>query len=126
MNRTASIIISTLLVFALTGAAFSAERGKALKTNGGEVTSVDMKSKTIMVKNDQDGNMTFVVGDRAVVRAGDKKSKPTTFEDIKVGSIVALVYDDIDGKKVIRSITVLPPLGPAPENKQAGANQPKK
>lgn len=115
MNRTVSIIISIFLVFAFAGAAFPAEKGKALKTNAGEVTSIDMKAKTITVKNDQDGSLTFVIGDKTVVRI-DNKNK-STFEDVKVGCIAALAYEEINGKNVIRSITVMPPLS-APANKK--------
>ena len=79
---------------------------KDVKLFAGAVKNVDINQGFITLKNDRDGESTFILGQNVVVKANDNSSK--TVNDIKVGDIAALVYDEIEGKRIAKSITVIP------------------
>ena len=68
----------------------------------GEVQAIDVKEKTIYLKNDK-AEMTIACNDKTVMRSG--MSNVAAFGDIKTGDIAAAVYDVIDGRNVAKSIT---------------------
>ena len=107
LNKVVLGIVSIFVVFAFAGISFSAESAKGMKMAAGQVKAIDARTGTLTIGNDKSGDSTYIMGDRTVVRANNKNT--STFADIKVGDIAALVYYDVNGKNVIRSITVLSP-----------------
>jgi predicted RNA-binding protein len=85
---------------------------KDIKLFAGAVKNIDMNQGIITLKNDRDGESTFVLGQNVVVKANDNSTK--TVNDIKVGDIAALVYDEVEGKRIAKSITIVPRV---PRNK---------
>jgi Cu/Ag efflux protein CusF len=112
LNKVVLGIISIFVVFAFAGISLSAENAKGYKMAAGQVKALDAKAGTITLGNDKSGDSTYVIGDKTVVRANNKNRG--TLADIKVGDIAALVYYDVNGKNVIRSITVLSPAPVSP------------
>jgi Cu/Ag efflux protein CusF len=108
LKKAVLAVVLIFLVFAFAGTGFSAGREAAIKMAAGEVKAVDTKAKTITISNDKQGESVFVFDDKTVVRAHNKNS---TFADVKVGDIVALTYDQVGGKSVIKIITVATPKG---------------
>ena len=104
-------IVSIFIVLAFAGITFSAQDMKGMKMAAGQVKAIDTKARTVTIANDKEGDLTYIVTDRTVVRANNKKA--STFADIKIGDIAALVYYDVNGRKEIRSITVMSLAKPA-------------
>lgn len=105
MNKLVLGIVSIFIVLAFAGITFSAENAKGMKMAAGQVKAIDTKTKTLTIVNDKEGDLTYVVTDKTVVRANNKQAG--SFDDIKVGDIAALVFYDVNGKKEIKSITVM-------------------
>lgn len=114
MNKAVLAIVSIFLVFAFTETGFSAGKEAAIKMAAGEVKAVDTKSKTIAIKADKEAESVFVFDNKTVVRTRSKNNG--TFADVKVGDIAALIYDEVGGKSVIRSITVMTPVSASTSN----------
>jgi Cu/Ag efflux protein CusF len=114
LNKTVLAIVSIFLVFAFAETGFSAGKEAAIKMAAGEVKAVDTKAKTITIRNDKQAESVFVFDDKTVVRARNKNN--STFDDVKVGDIAALIYDQVGGKSVIKSITVVTPIGASTSN----------
>jgi Cu/Ag efflux protein CusF len=112
LNKVVLGIISIFVVFAFAGISLSAENAKGYKMAAGQIKAVDAKARTITLGNDKSGDSTYIIGDKTVVRVNNKNTG--AIADIKVGAIAALVFYDINGKNVIRSITVLSPAAPSP------------
>lgn len=112
MNKVVLGIVSIFVVFAFAGITFSAEKANGMKMAAGQVKAIDAKTGSVTLGNDKSGDSAYIVDDRTVVRTNNKKTG--TFADIKVGDIAALVYYDVNGKNVIRSITVLSPSAASP------------
>lgn len=112
MNKAVLAIVSIFLVFALAGIGFSAGKEAAIKMAAGEVKAVDAKAKTITISNNKVESV-FVFDGKTVVRASNKNS---TVDNIKVGDVAALIYDEVGGKSVIRSITVVTPISASTTN----------
>ncbi len=114
MKKAVLAIVSIFLAFAFTGTGFPAGKEAAIKMAAGEVKAVDTKAKTITITNDKQAESVFVFDDKTVVRAHNKNK--STFADVKVGDIAALIYDEVGGKSVIKSITVMAPIGASTSN----------
>jgi Cu/Ag efflux protein CusF len=110
LNKAGLAIVSIFLVFAFAGTCFSAGKEASIKMAAGEVKAVDTKAKTISISNNKQAESVFVFDDRTVVRVSNKNS---TVDNIKIGDIAALIYDEVSGKSVIKSITVMAPVGAA-------------
>jgi Cu/Ag efflux protein CusF len=104
LNRIALGIVSIFVALIFAGVTFSAEKMQGIKMAAGQVKAINAKTKTITIGNDKSGDAAYVVDDRTLVRANNKTG---SFADIKVGDIAALVYYDVNGKNMVKSITVL-------------------
>jgi hypothetical protein len=119
LNKVVLGIVSIFVVFVFAGVVLSADATKGMKMTAGKVKAVDAKAGSIILGNDKSGDATYVIGDKTVVRANNNKNTGT-IADIKVGDIAALVYYDVNGKNLIRSITVLSPATASPASPSAG------
>ena len=122
MNKVVLGIVSIFIVLAFAGITFSAENTKGMKMAAGQVKAIDTKAKTLTIGNDKEGDLTYVVTDKTIVRANNKKA--STFADIKVGDIAALVYYDVNGKKEVRSVTVMSLATASPSANKAATTKP--
>jgi Cu/Ag efflux protein CusF len=112
LNKVVLGIISIFVVFAFAGTSLSAENDRGYKMTAGKVKAVDSKTGAITLGNDKSADSTYIIGDKTVVRANNKNRG--AIADIKVGDIAALVYYDVNGKNVIRSITIISPAATSP------------
>lgn len=107
MNTFSKMILSGLISLSLAGAAVAADTPKekaapnakapAAATEHrfrGSVTALDTKAGTLKVKGRND-EKTFTIGDKV----------KTSFDKVKVGDRVRLVYADEGGKLIIRTLT---------------------
>jgi len=102
VNKVVPVIIAIALVFSFTGMTFSAEKEK-MKVFGGGVKAINLKEKTMTLWNDKVPEFTCSVDDKSISKttSGNK-----TLADIKVGDIAVVVYEEVNGKNVAKSITV--------------------
>jgi len=106
LNKAVSLIIVILLVFSFTGITFSAENDKKIQAFGGKITAINTKEKTITFKNDETPEFKCIFDEKTVVRmANGEKAK----SDIKLGDIVAVVYEEVNGKNIAKSIAAMVP-----------------
>ena len=106
MNRAVSLIIMIFFVFSFTGIAFSAEKNKKMQVFGGLITAIDTKENIITLKNDKTPEFTCIVDDKALKRNTNGKK---SMADIRIGDIVAVVYEEVNGKNIAKSITAMAP-----------------
>ena len=106
MNKAVSVIIMILLVFSFTGVTFSSEQEKKMQVFAGLITAIDTKEHTITLQNDKTPEFTCIVNDKAVIRMNNEKK---SFADIRTGNIAVAVYEEMNGKNVVKSITVVSP-----------------
>jgi Cu/Ag efflux protein CusF len=118
LNKVVLGMVSIFVVLAFAGVAFSAGKAKGMKMAAGQVKAIDAKAGTVTLGTDKSGDSIYIIGDKTAVRTNNKNTG--TVADIKVGDIAAVVYYDVNGKNVIRSITVLSPApASSPANKTA-------
>jgi ribosomal protein S12 len=87
---------------------------KKINFIAGEVKSIDVKTKTIVIKTEKD-EKSVVCTDKTVMQSGKSK---VTFDDIRKGDIAAVIYDVINGKNVAKNMTFHSTKGaPAAEQK---------
>ena len=106
MKKVVTVIIVTLLVFSFTGTAFSSEKGKKMQVFAGLIKAIDAKERTVTLKNDKAPEFTCIVNDQAVIRLNNETK---SFADIRTGNIGVAVYEEMNGKNVVKSLTVMPP-----------------
>jgi Cu/Ag efflux protein CusF len=123
MKKAVSIILALLFVFAITSISFAVEEKKAapateekampaektkVKQVTGDVKAVDMKAKTITVTKTMKGKAeetVATVDDKTKIMMGEEKK---ALADVKVGEKVKVVYKEVEGKNVAKSITIMP------------------
>jgi Cu/Ag efflux protein CusF len=123
MKKAVSIILALLFVFAITSVSFAAEEKKTapateekampavkakVKQVTGDVKAVDMKAKTITVTKmmkDKAEETVATVDDKTKIMMGEEKK---ALADVKVGEKVKVVYKEVEGKNVAKSITIMP------------------
>jgi hypothetical protein len=105
LNKAVSAIIVILLVFAFTGMAFSAENNKKTQVFGGKITAINTKEKTITLKNDETPKFTCIFNDKTLIRMTNGQ-KPI---DMKINDIIAVLYEEVNGKNIAKSISALAP-----------------
>ena len=114
MKKATAVIVTVLFVIAFASAAFSAEKGRSIKMFAGKVISIDMKGKTITLREDKKGDFTCTFDDKTKIM---KDNKPKTASDIKVGDIAATLYEEVSGKNMAKSFTVFTPPAATPAKK---------
>jgi Cu/Ag efflux protein CusF len=123
MKKAVSISLALLFVFAITSVSFAAEEKKTapateekampavkakVKQVTGDVKAVDMKAKTITVTKmmkDKAEETVATVDDKTKIMMGEEKK---ALADVKVGEKVKVVYKEVEGKNVAKSITIMP------------------
>jgi len=123
MKKAVSIILALLFVFAITSVSFAVEEKKAapateekavpvekpkVKQVTGDVKAVDMKAKAITVTKMMKGKAeetVATVDDKTKIMMGEEKK---ALADVKVGEKVKVVYKEVEGKNVAKSITIMP------------------
>ncbi len=103
MRRIFSVLVSVAFVFSLSAATFSAEKAK-LNMAAGAVKTIDVKTKTVTIRADKQPDFTFSINDETVLKSS--KGQKVTIDDIRVGVILVLMYDVVDGKNIAKSVTV--------------------
>lgn len=96
----ATIVIALCLAAPVIGAGQDVKKPN-INLFAGEVKEINVAEKSLFLKNDK-ADMTVVCNDKTAFRSGNSK---VTFNDIKKGSIAAVIYDVVDGKYVAKSIT---------------------
>ena len=112
MNKVVPVIIMIFLVSSFTGITFSSEKEKKMQVFAGLIKAIDTKEKTITLQNDKTPEFTCTVNDKAVIRINNEKK---SFADIRTGNIAVAVYEEMNGKNVVKSITVIPPAASSSE-----------
>lgn len=107
MNKIVTVIVSTLFIFSFIGTTFSAEKGKNLKVAAGAVKAIDKAAKTITIKEDKKEAFTCFFDDKTIIRANTGGK----IDDMKIGDIAALAYEEVNGKNIARGITVISQSG---------------
>ncbi len=134
MKKAIAIIVTMLFVFAIASIAIAAEEKKAVapvekkavapvekkaeekkaekkvapKQFTGEVKAIDKEKKTIAVTKkakDKAIEEVFAFDDKTTVKIGKDKK---TVADLKVGDKAMVKFEEKDGKKIAKSITVAP------------------
>jgi alanine dehydrogenase len=82
----------------------AASDARIAKKFQGEVTAIDLKLQTISVKQ-REFVLTAAFDDKTTVRI-EKETK--TISDVKIGQKVIIRYFEVDGRNVIKSITIKP------------------
>ena len=117
MKRALRIALITALALCLAVPVIAAGKDmskKKVNFFAGEVKSVDVKTKTIVIKAEKD-EKSVVCTDKTVLQSGKSTMK---FDDIKKGDIAAVIYDVINGKNVAKNMTFHSTKGaPATEQK---------
>jgi len=115
MKKVVSIVVALLFVFSITSLSFAVEGQKAMPVEKpkvqrvtGDVKAVDMKAKTITVTKMIKGKAeeTVVTVDDKTKIMMDKEKK--ALADVKVGEKVKVIYTEVEGKNVAKSITIMP------------------
>lgn len=112
MNKAVSFVIAVSLLFSFAGIAFSIDKEKKFKTAAGVIKAIDTKEKTITLQDDK-ADFTCIFNDKTVFRMSDGKKALTDIKAgdvaaiVKVGYIAALVYEEVNGKNLVKSITVI-------------------
>jgi len=122
VNKIVPVILAVALLFSFTGMASSAEKQK-MQVFGGGVKAVDTKEKTITLWNDKVPEITFSVDDKSISKmtSGNK-----TLADIKIGDIAVVVYDEVNGKKVVKSMTIQSPASSSGQKAKPADSEGKK
>ena len=116
MKRTVTVLISALFIFSLVGTTYSDEKGKGIKVVAGVVKSIDAKAKTISLGNGDKIVFKCFFDGKTLVRSNTGQMIAVT--DIKAGSIIAIAYEEINSKKIARTITVATPPRIQPAEKK--------
>jgi hypothetical protein len=105
--------VTFMLVFALalTMAGFVRNSQAAAKTMKGEVISVDIDAKTVILMAKK-GEVTFTVDDKTRILMGRQHK---AMADLKVGKKCRVSYHVVDGKNVASKIVIPAPSSIAPD-----------
>ncbi len=103
MSRIVAVLVLILFVSAFTGIAYSVEKENKIKLEAGVVKALDAKAKTITLSADNKTDFTCFFDDKTAVRANT--GKKITTADIKVGDVIVLLYEEVNGKKIAKSVT---------------------
>ncbi len=103
MRKRVGVIISVLLVLSFAGTSYAVEKRKINFVNG-VVKSFDAKTGAITVKANGKPDFTYFIDSKTVLRMSNGRK---TADQIKVGDMAAAVYQEVQGKPVATSITVL-------------------
>jgi hypothetical protein len=108
LSKIFPVLVSALILFSFAGATYSAEKGEKMMVAAGKVTAINAQEKTITIRNDKVPVFTCFFNSNTTVRSNMGTMIVAT--DIKMGSIVAIAYEKLDGKNIARGITVaIPP-----------------
>ena len=100
-----------LFALALTMAGFVRNAQAAAKTMTGDVISVDIDAKTVILKAKK-GDVTFTVDDKTRIMMGRQHK---TLADLKAGKKCRVNYHVADGKNVAAKIVIPAPSAIAPD-----------
>ncbi len=103
MKKPLLYIICFLASVLLIGSAVAADK-VIVKQITGDVVTIDVAVKTLTVKGKK-AEVVITADDKTTVKMNKEKK---TLSDIKVGDKVTLKYAEIEGKKVARSIMIIP------------------
>ena len=109
MNKVAAVIIAVSLFFSFAGITLSAEKG--IKFVAGSVKAIDTKGKTITLQSNDAAEFTCIFDDKTLLRG------KMTMAEIQVGDPAALIYEDVNGTHLVKSITVMSQAGASSEEK---------
>jgi len=109
MKKTIAAVLSLVLVMALAGITFAADKKEAAPAAkeavghaAGEVAAVDVNAGTLTVKEKKGDLVVSVDANTSIMAGKDKK----TLADIKAGEKVAVVYAAANGKNTAKSIEI--------------------
>lgn len=118
MKKTIAAVLSLVLVMALAGITFAADKKEAAPAPAakqaapaakeavghaaGEVAAVDVNAGTLTVKEKKGDLVVSVDANTSIMAGKDKK----TLADIKAGEKVAVVYAAANGKNTAKSIEI--------------------
>ncbi|HUO76570.1 MAG TPA: hypothetical protein VMU21_03245 [Thermodesulfovibrionales bacterium] len=120
MNKVVPVIIAIALVLSFTGMTSSADKGEKITMVAGAVKAIDTKQKTITLETNELGKFTCILDDKTLL-LGRK-----TIADVKVDDVAAVIYEDVNGKHIAKSITVASPAGSSSKEKTAPATSQEK
>ncbi len=102
MKKAIVVVLSLMLVFALTSISFAAEKKEAVKHVSGEVAAVDATAKTVSVKAGKH-DVVVSVDDKTKITMG-KEAK--TLADVTAGETVSVKYTEAGSKNTAESIDI--------------------
>lgn len=110
------MLISVFFVVSFVGISSAADKRTKPKVAAGAVKTIDLQAKTLTLREDTKPDLTCSFDDKTTLRSNN--GQKITFADIKIGAILVLVYDIVDGKNIAKSITVAGQVdAPTPEKK---------
>jgi hypothetical protein len=103
LNRS-SLLAAVICSFVFAGAALAEPSNMPVKLSilSGEVTSINIPAKQIVIKN----NIVFDVADKASIK---KEGKEITLSNIKIGDPLIIAYKPLGDKKLATIIKVRAP-----------------
>ncbi len=117
MKKRVGVIISVLLVLSFAGTTYAVEKGK-INFVSGRVTAFDAKTGAITLKLNGKPDFTCFIDSKTMLRMSNGRK---TADQIKIGDMAAAVYDEVQSKPIIRSLTVLTLRGSSSAAKQGVA-----
>lgn len=103
MKKAFLIVLTILLVVAVSVSAFAADKVK-VKQITGEVAAVDAAAKSLTVKGKK-AEVVIATDEKTAVKMNKEKK---ALADVKLGDKVTVKYADIDSKNIARSIEIKP------------------
>ncbi len=97
-------MVSILLILSFAGIASAGQNENKFKIAVGAVKAIDPTSKAITLMADNRPDFTCLIDDKTTLRSG--AGSPVSYADIKVGNLVVLVYEEVEGKNVARALTL--------------------
>lgn len=104
MRKIVLVVVLMSFVFSLAVMGYAAEKGNKPNLAAGAVKAIDVKAKTITLMADKKPDFTCSLNDKTVIRSNSNQK--VTFDDIKVGNIIVLIYEVVDGKNIATTVTV--------------------
>ncbi len=105
MKKRIAVIISVLLALSFAWTTYAVEKTN-MKFASGVVKAFDAKTGAITVKADRRPEFTCFIDARTMLRMSSGRK---TADQIKIGDIAAIVYEEVQNKPVATSITVVTP-----------------
>jgi len=105
LKKKITVIILVLLALSFAVTTYAVERRK-INLVAGEVKALDTKTKMLTLKENGKPDFSCFITDKTVLRM-DKGRK--TADQIKVGDIAVLIYQEMQGQKIATSITIATP-----------------